>query len=843
LGFCFWLALFSNASAKTALDANDPVGFFTTVADKLLRSTFNFGVTSIPVYTNGVFVYSPAIQRVLQLAANIYDATTTNFYPTVFRPVFTNDGANIFISGYQQIVSVPNPPDYGEPASSQLPLSQPIDVAALLSLPAGTYSNNVYGVPWIIGAKKYLPGFNQFSMINSVQVERLLQVARNYVGGPVWTNHQYLMTITNSLGASFWNSYSNNYPTNYAGSLNMSVYISDTVQMILTNSDGAPTRNLFYTTNFTFTPAFWPGSKWSADGGGAPAASSFIATNWANTFLPLEIYKTGQKNFAFTTDPDPWETNNKSCDPLPQFGLIVTNWVQAIIVDNTHVIDYVQLRGPIDSTNLNNPLQDPGPGGAPNYYLWVTNVAVVGTTPSWGIVDQIDVSSQPVNPPPTAQWNNPPNPVIPGLDPITAARDFLASMFTPSSTFNYVDALNGNSYTYTNTELIVQAGYTATRTIFVPYLYQVNDPLVHYLASDLNAGAGAVWAGDHAQANGVWSQSDNPSTPLPVPPTGADIIKGRYQPWGKTAPLALQSPDTYNFGNPYNLIYKDPLVWSADYWDFPTNLLSSLGGLGQVHRGTPWQTVYLKAHDVLGGNSSNIAAGTNTWMAWTGDYNISDAAIMAPVKDRLLVSLLISLLNTNDVTRLVSVNDQNIADWLALFSGMIVLTNTTPDGAYVSKLFHPQPTFDAFVMASNSPQAEVIANDIAQARATQPNQNFYSPGDILAVPELTEQSPFLNWTNTNQQDYGITDAAYEAIPAQLLPLLRQDSVGAIVQTNGGRSLQFSGSDAFTYEVQESTDLVNWHTVSTNNPVQGSFSIPIPPASDSEELFYRSVLLP
>jgi hypothetical protein len=54
--------LFS-ASAKTTLNTSDPVGFFTTVANRMLLNTFNFGVTNIPVYSNGVFVYTPSVQR------------------------------------------------------------------------------------------------------------------------------------------------------------------------------------------------------------------------------------------------------------------------------------------------------------------------------------------------------------------------------------------------------------------------------------------------------------------------------------------------------------------------------------------------------------------------------------------------------------------------------------------------------------------------------------------------------------------------------------------------------------------------------------------------------------
>ncbi len=194
------------------------------------------------------------------------------------------------------------------------------------------------------------------------------------------------------------------------------------------------------------------------------------------------------------------------------------------------------------------------------------------------------------------------------------------SILQPNSVWQYKREDNGNTDYYTNTELAVQAPYTATRTIFVPYLYQVNDPLVHYLASDLDAGAGAVWQ-NTSTANGVWSYSDDQSTtPIPTPPT-TDIVKGRYQPWSKTAPNVFQTAD-YNFVNATNWIhYKDPLVWSADYWDFLTNKYPTVGWLGRVHRGTPWQTAYLKATNVLHiATPQNKGAGSNTWAVWTGDY-------------------------------------------------------------------------------------------------------------------------------------------------------------------------------------------------------------------------------
>lgn len=174
-----------------------------------------FGVTNIPVYINGKFVYSTAINRLLQLAANMYDASTTNFYPSVFRPTFfvTNQFGytNVYINGYQWVASVTGIKD------PKL-LAVPINVQNLpygsttVNYPTNT-GVNVYGVPWIIGAKKGFPNFNKFGMQNVVQIWRRLQVRRNAplsagfsVNDFVITNQLYEFTISNTIGIDCWNS-------------------------------------------------------------------------------------------------------------------------------------------------------------------------------------------------------------------------------------------------------------------------------------------------------------------------------------------------------------------------------------------------------------------------------------------------------------------------------------------------------------------------------------------------------------------------------------------------------------------------------------------------------------
>jgi len=100
----------------------------------------------------------------------------------------------------------------------------------------------------------------------------------------------------------------------------------------------------------------------------------------------------------------------------------------------------------------------------------------------------------------------------------------------------------------------------------------------------------------------------------------------------------------------------------------------------------------------------------------------------------------------------------------------------------------------------------------------------------------------LNWNNAAQQANGISDQAYEAIPSQLLPLLRADSVGSAAFTNGQTVIRFSGSDGHTYAIEVSTDLVNWTSINTNRPAGGVISFTISPAFNATAQFYRSILL-
>jgi hypothetical protein len=303
-------------------------------------------------------------------------------------------------------------------------------------------------------------------------------------------------------------------------------------------------------------------------------------------------------------------------------------------------------------------------------------------------------------------------------------------------------------------------------------------------------------------------------------------VNVRYEPWGGNPNGGIYS------GTRYDLRFKDPLVLQSDLWDFPTNLLANLSWLGRVHRGTPWQTLYLKS----------VCPDLTTWTVWTGNGQlvtngsgpsgvIYDAVFTQPTNDWRIASLVDSLLSTNDPRSLASVNQSNAPAWCRLLDGLTVLTNSAPW------------QFDPVIVSSNSPQVAIVAAALDTARSSRPGQRFGGVADILAVPELSVASPWLDTNGVARLPSSMNDEACEAIPGQLLTLLRPDSLGAVSQPGGTLQVHFSGSDGYAYVVQASSNLLNWTSVSTNYPVNGAFNFMDNPPPGSPRRFYRSALLP
>jgi hypothetical protein len=305
----------------------------------------------------------------------------------------------------------------------------------------------------------------------------------------------------------------------------------------------------------------------------------------------------------------------------------------------------------------------------------------------------------------------------------------------------------------------VQAPFSPTRKLYQDTTWQANDPLVHYLVSDLLD---------------PQNRPDDPhrtnTVRFAIPPTAAltnsnlGLLNERYSPWGDN-PLLTPSLLAYD-----NRI-KDPNIYRPDDWEFPTNKFPNLGWIGRVHRGTPWQTVYLKSGVIP----------PRQWLRWAGNSGTH------PTNDWLLLDAFTVAPNDNAARGLLSVNQSELAAWSAVLSGVSVLTNLTP--ATVPPGTPPefreliiQP--DGPVGLAHYPQLRRIVDGINRTRQQEVVANqqsipvFNRLGRILATPELSVASPFLNPSNL------VTDAVLERLPQQILSLLRADEPRFVVYAFG-----------------------------------------------------------
>jgi hypothetical protein len=346
-----------------------------------------------------------------------------------------------------------------------------------------------------------------------------------------------------------------------------------------------------------------------------------------------------------------------------------------------------------------------------------------------------------------------------------AEQIFFTAFFSSQNTA--VLSYNGKAYIVTNDLASMEAPYTPTRVRVRRLSWQVNDPLVHYLASDL-----------------LDSGIDTNGQSVVDIQSYVGQLNDRYMPWGgnpQHQPNA-STPDDPNLVSQYNTAMKDPWMYSSDDWAFPTNKFPTTGWLGRVHRGTPWQTVYLKSADIA---ANNLPA----WRYWTGYGDNFDAEFTAPAWDRLLFDVFTTAINDNATTGQMSVNvDANptdpaagLAAWSALFSGIAVPASVTNSYAVINP---------AGVAAVASPLWQLVTN-INSTRSFYNNANgttggaFQHVGDILAASTLTEQSPFLAATPTN----GVSDALMEWLPQQMMSLLRVSSAPRYVIYSYGQTLK------------------------------------------------------
>ena len=711
-----------------------PVQFFTNSAARLIREHYGeqIRVDYIPVYPTNY--YSSVVHRLLQLSANIYDARTNRtllteypYLPSVFRPVFTRFetngvATNIVISGFVQVTN--------DQAYATLPwVSLPEGRTLIASVPT---SVNVYGVPWVVGAKKGWPNFNEFHLQTSVQMTRRMEAYRPTATSIPRLHQSYEIGVSNLFGVELWNSYTQAFPRV------LELYVTNLCTVSL-RDDLRPPASAYIAGPRVITNTF---------------ATNFAAGDWRG-----EQFQLSSRNVQLVTPSEYWPLltpalraidtgisfDQTTAFPVPDLELEITNRVVVVMLTrardgNRYVVDFVNLdglEGGMDITaNLVGRTNIFADRGVDAGSFWITNrVNDVAGAMTWGITNQLYVSTNDVLA--TSDWTSLTENPVSGQQRQKAIDGFRLFMGLP--------ALFDASMTQPPVGPRVQVPFSPTRILDQALTWQANDPLVHYHVEDLY---------DPAYAN-VENVVPRPPGALPEP-SNLGKSNQRYRPWGGR-------PGSVGDQWAYSPAVKDPLIRRSDDWEFPTNLFASVGWLGRVHRGTPWQTVYLKS----------AVEPVERWTKW------SMRAENHPTNDWWYLELFTTAVNDNAARGLLGVNQTNLAASSAVLGGVAVLSNSAPTVNLTSELTETEPWF----VEPNSPQLRQVVESINLARQAMPQQTFRRMGHLLAAPALSLESPFLNLAN-DQVRYGINDALYEWIPQQVLGLLKEDEPYVVVYAYG-----------------------------------------------------------
>ena len=252
----------------------------------------------------------------------------------------------------------------------------------------------------------------------------------------------------------------------------------------------------------------------------------------------IYVYNTHQ----FIPAEDSSVTTNyvdKGIQPMPEFRLQTTNRLQVFMLDqdsfgNYHLIDYVQFAGPEGNRNLNSEIADYDPT-QPNVGLWNTNFFGMSALPYAlpnGVVNQVYYAIDPVQyaylltSNDSGKWIRAQDDS--GVSSVAGAVANLNAFLNSNHRGKGRDTQGNTATVSNNTNLLVQVPFTPTRVSYQYVSWQANDPLVHYVASDLNFAGPAD--PNHLQP-GIHQFTD-PGGTNSLPPNNLGLMNDRYQPWG-----------------------------------------------------------------------------------------------------------------------------------------------------------------------------------------------------------------------------------------------------------------------------------------------------------------------
>ena len=468
--------------------------------------------------------------------------------------------------------------------------------------------------------------------------------------------------------------------------------------------------------------------------------------------------------------------------------------------------------------------------------LWQTNF-LAGRTIPLGFENQFSASLNPLRV--LQLWEAPVVPGIvttgdPRLDASLGLRAFLYGINSVPRSAQVVARreldrllasggnINGNR---------IQVGFNPVGEIHLTDRRMANDPMVHYTKEDLQPG-GLVYT----YPEGYWKfYADVYHDRRPemfqgllldpaisegriAEPSGDFLVTyvnrtnrvaapykfvNAYAPWGISANLGTGIPSP---ALEVDMAYKDPLVTNSAAWSFPTptNAFASIGQLGRIHRGTPWQTVYLKSAIAnIEADSEGHIADRHHWKWWSGSHGTH------PTNDWALLDTFSTAITENAARGQIGVNQTNLPAWSAILSGVPVLRRLNSDGtnlvatvldpaegngaAFVQKIVAGYTINGVFRHGIASgfvhtngwpgdPLVTVTGPDgksltIPKARRSLPR--FQSVGEICSVETLSVGSPLLENVEYDESNPGrtfrpVSDEVVERIPQQILSLLKAE---------------------------------------------------------------------
>lgn len=333
----------------------------------------------------------------------------------------------------------------------------------------------------------------------------------------------------------------------------------------------------------------------------------------------------------------------------------------------------------------------------------------------------------------------------------------------------------------------MQTPFVPSRRMHQLYTWQANDPLVHFVAGDLT----------RPPASG---KPVNVPMGTFTPTWNIGAVNDVYHPWGGGT-----QTDRNNDPFAWNVGLQDPAIRSSDHWNFPVGTnkavfrFPGVGWLGRIHRGTPWQTLYMKSTHYVDGNDGQGTAFVTPerWIQWSGSRGTH------PKVDWKLFGVFTVAPNEAATRGLLSVNQAEKAAWSAVLSGITVFTNTLPTGEALSPPANIADAYQSVVIEPATPQIQQIVQSINFWRTNQtriervtannlqswefvhePNSRYFKDlGSVLNAPALSTESPYLNRDGSQIQNVWV-DEAVERIPQQIMSLLQRDEPRFVVYAYG-----------------------------------------------------------